>query len=263
MLEREISNVPLERAAAKIILQCCIGRSVRPLTAKGIVHRDMKPENIFLIERDGRPRVRQDRGLRHREDERHRDARGAGSEAHQDGDDLRNPEYMSPEQAAGKPLDHRVDVYALAVILYEMLTGRVPFVGDTFMGILTQHMFEAPPAMHDVNPRIDVPDSIMGFVNRGLAKDPEQRFQTCEEMGEALREALAGRTVGSSSYASYASASSLPPSGSQFTETTSITEVTQSPSRSIQLGVAAGLAILLFISLGAGGRVLSDATDRD
>jgi serine/threonine-protein kinase len=102
------------------------------------------------------------------------------------------PEYMSPEQAAGKSLDHRVDIYALSVILYELLTGRVPFSGDTFMGVLTQHMFETPPALWQANPALQVPESVEAFIRKGLAKDPGERFQTCDEMITALEQAVRG-----------------------------------------------------------------------
>lgn len=192
VLERE-GHLPLERAA-NILRQCC--KALGAAHAKGIVHRDMKPENIFLTERDGRSDFVKivDFGIAKMSDI---ETPGApGRKLTKTGMIFGTPEYMSPEQAAGKPnLDHRVDIYALAVIFFEMITGRVPFVGDTFMGILTQHMFEDPPAFEDVNPRVAVPEAIRAFVYRGLAKDPGDRFQSCDEMAAALEEALAGRAA--------------------------------------------------------------------
>ncbi|MEQ9081005.1 MAG: serine/threonine-protein kinase [Sandaracinaceae bacterium] len=201
VLQRE-GQLPLARAA-DIILQCC--KALGAAHSKGIVHRDMKPENIFLTERDGRHDFVKivDFGIAKMSDI---ETDGApGRKLTKTGMIFGTPEYMSPEQAAGKELDHRVDVYALAVILFEMLTGRVPFVGDTFMGILTQHMFEDPPPMHDVNPHVDVPEAVVGFIYRGLAKDADQRYQSCDEMGGCLSEAMAGRFEGSTTYVGYGS----------------------------------------------------------
>ncbi len=188
VLERE-GFVELERAVT-IVLQCC--KALGAAHAKGIVHRDMKPENVFLTERDGRVDFVKivDFGIAKMSDIETPGA--SGRKLTKTGMIFGTPEYMSPEQAAGKPLDHRVDIYALAVMLFEMLTGGVPFVGDTFMGILTQQMFEEPPTFESVNPHVEVPPAIAAFIYRGLAKDPAERFQTCEEMSEALREAMDG-----------------------------------------------------------------------
>ncbi|HJL19171.1 MAG TPA: serine/threonine-protein kinase, partial [Sandaracinaceae bacterium LLY-WYZ-13_1] len=199
VLSRE-GHLPIARAA-DVILQCC--KALGAAHAKGIVHRDMKPENIFLTERDGRTDFVKlvDFGIAKMSDI---ETPGApGRKLTKTGMIFGTPEYMSPEQAAGKELDHRVDIYALAVIMFEMITGRVPFVGDTFMGILTQHMFEDPPALVDVNPHVDVPAPVADFIYRGLSKEADARYQTCAEMAEALQAALAGRSTGAATYLGY------------------------------------------------------------
>ncbi len=175
--------------AADILAQCC--RALSAAHQKGIVHRDMKPENVFLTQRDGRPDFVKivDFGIAKMSDI---ETTGApGRKLTKTGMIFGTPEYMSPEQAAGKAeLDHRVDIYALGVIFYEVLTGRVPFVGDTFMGVLTQHMFEPVPTLAETNPNVKVPAAIEAFIGRALAKNPDERFQTCEEMYAALDEAM-------------------------------------------------------------------------
>ena len=104
----------------------------------GIVHRDLKPENVFLVGGPDR-----DEGRRAHRRLRGRDDPGAGRSTKM-GIVFGTPHYMSPEQAAGQPVDHRADIYALGVIMYVMFTGRVPFVADTYMGVLTQHMYVKP-----------------------------------------------------------------------------------------------------------------------
>jgi serine/threonine protein kinase len=230
-----LGQLPLTRAA-DILLQCC--RALSAAHAKGIVHRDMKPENIFLTTRDERPDFVKivDFGIAKMSDI---ETKGApGRKLTKTGMIFGTPEYMSPEQAAGRPLDHRVDIYALAVILFEMLTGTVPFVGDTFMGVLTQHMFEDPPSPVDICPGLWVPEGILEFIARGLAKDPAARFQTCGEMEEALRTALSGRSLGTKTHVGFGDdvgmrvSPSSPPvlelsPGLSFADTDS-TELTQS-----------------------------------
>jgi len=93
---------------------------------------------------------------------------------------------MSPEQAKGDKPDHRVDIYAVGCILYEMLTGDVPFHADTFMGVLTKHMFEAPMPLGQRAPQSNVPPDVEAVVMKALAKDRDQRFQTMKEMSIAL-----------------------------------------------------------------------------
>lgn len=159
--------------------------------AAGIVHRDMKPDNCFRIKRGsnadfikvldfGIAKVTSDEG------------EGGGKNLTRTGMIFGTPEYMSPEQAKGEKVDHRVDVYALGIILYELLTGRVPFTADTFMGILTKHMFEPPAAPSTVVPSIEVPEQVEAIILKALQKDREYRFQSMEEMGAAIEKVGSG-----------------------------------------------------------------------
>ena len=186
ILAREHTLAP--KRAVKIIMQCC--RALGAAHSKGIVHRDMKPENIFLVSREGVDDFVKivDFGIAKMSDI---ETQGApGRKLTKTGMIFGTPEYMSPEQAAGKPLDHRVDVYALGVILYEMICGRVPFVGDTFMGVLTQHMFEQPPPLRSVNPSVRVPAELEEVIFHTLAKDPAQRYESTDELARALQNAM-------------------------------------------------------------------------
>lgn len=188
VLAREGALGPLRIIA--LASQCC--RALGAAHAKGIVHRDMKPENVFLISRDSEEFVKiVDFGIAKMSDI---ETSGApGRKLTKTGMIFGTPEYMSPEQAAGKELDHRVDIYAMGVILYELVTGRVPFVGDTFMGVLTQHMFEEPPPLKEVNAQLRCSAELEMVIFKALAKDPAQRYQSMEELGQALEEAKNGR----------------------------------------------------------------------
>lgn len=174
--------MPFDRAR-HIATQIC--RALGAAHAKGIIHRDMKPENVFLVERERRMDFVKilDFGIAKISS---LDSEAGGSRLTRTGMIFGTPEYMSPEQARGDRPDHRVDVYAMGCILYEMLTGDVPFHADTFMGVLTRHMFDAPEPMSQRNPAIALPPGVEEVVMRALAKDREQRFQTMKEFSLAL-----------------------------------------------------------------------------
>lgn len=172
------------------------GQCARALSAahsKGIVHRDMKPENIFLTQRPERPDFPKivDFGIAKMSDI---ETSGApGRKLTKTGMIFGTPEYMSPEQAAGKGLDHRVDVYAMGVIMFELVTGRVPFVGDTFMGVLTQHMFESPPPLREVNAHLECSRELELIIFKCLSKDPDDRYPDMDTLAEALDDAKFGK----------------------------------------------------------------------
>ncbi|MCB9593494.1 MAG: serine/threonine protein kinase [Sandaracinaceae bacterium] len=249
VLEKE-GTLDLERAV-DIILQCC--KALGAAHAKGIVHRDMKPENIFLTKKDDRDDFVKlvDFGIAKMSDI---ETPGApGRKLTKTGMIFGTPEYMSPEQAAGKSLDHRVDIYALAVILFEMITGRVPFIGDTFMGILTQHMFEDPPELQDVNPNVRVPEPIVAFLWKGLAKEADHRYASCEEMATALRGAMEGRAIGSATYLGYGeSVPSRAPSKPRVVDPESATREVPLPPSSSRGLVLGGVVAMLLIGGTAG-----------
>jgi len=181
-------HAPLSWPRARdIALQISMGMTAAH--AKGVVHRDMKPANVFRIDRSGAEFIKVlDFGLA----KVIRPEKSVGEALTQTGMLFGTPEYMSPEQAQGGRHDHRVDIYALGVILFEMLTGRPPFRADTFMGLLQQHTFDPPPRPSDVAPHAGIPPAAEAVVLKALQKDPALRFQTMTEMAEALRAASSG-----------------------------------------------------------------------
>jgi len=170
--------------AKPIMLQIC--DALAAAHDAGIIHRDMKPENCFRIRRGSNEDFVKvlDFGIAKVTSD---EEGGSGRNLTRTGMIFGTPEYMSPEQAKGEKVDHRVDIYALGVILYELLTGKVPFSSDTFMGVLTKHMFEAPPAPRVANPVVEIPDEVEAIILKALQKDREYRFQSLREMATAIR----------------------------------------------------------------------------
>ena len=155
----------------------------------GIVHRDLKPDNVMLTER-GRDKdvVRVlDFGIAKMRDE-NRQTVNAMTRA---GDLVGTPQYMAPEQIRGETVDGRTDVYALGAMLYEMLTGRLPFEAPTVMAILSKHLLDNPEPPTRRRPDLGLPPVLDGLVMAALAKDPAQRPPTMERFGEDLTALLA------------------------------------------------------------------------
>ncbi|MBL0214211.1 MAG: serine/threonine protein kinase [Myxococcales bacterium] len=145
---------------------------------KGIVHRDLKPDNIFVTP-GGRPKVL-DFGIAKLSDS----APGTGTAT---GSLLGTPHYMAPEQAAGKPVDHRADLYAMGVILFECATGHKPFLADSLFDLLRKHVEAPPPSPRQLRP--DMPPELEQLILVALAKAPEQRFASAQAMSMALQHA--------------------------------------------------------------------------
>jgi serine/threonine-protein kinase len=175
--------------ALKIATQIC--RALAAAHAQGIVHRDLKPENVFLIARDGAADVVKvlDFGIaKTTEAEAARERRLTSP-----GMAMGTPEYMSPEQAAGRAADARCDVYALGAIMYEMTTGIPPYSGDNFMEILTKKATQDPPPPFNV--RKDLSQTVSDLVMAAMARNPEDRPQTMEKLEYELNKALSGRGI--------------------------------------------------------------------
>src|SRR5437667_2750047 len=182
---RSLKELIVARGPAPIHLAVDYGRQVlaaiRFAHRHGIVHRDIKPHNV-LVDADGRVKVT-DFGI----------ARAGASQMTEAGSIVGTAQSLSPEQARGTDVDQRSDLYSLGVVLYELLTGTLPFNGDTPVEIAMKHLSTVPEAPSERRP--DIPRDLDLIVMRALAKDPDDRYASAEEMDADLERFLRGAAV--------------------------------------------------------------------
>ena len=158
----------------------------------GIIHRDIKPDNILLTGAGEAETAKVlDFGIAKMKESALGDS---GAVATRTGMVVGTPQYISPEQAMGRrgsDLDGRADLYSLGVVLYEMVTGRLPFESDTAMGIILHHLQTPPPEPREVRPDLGIPDSLSAVLMRALQKEPDKRFPSATAMATALQQVLA------------------------------------------------------------------------
>jgi len=171
-------------------IACKLADALSAAHAANVVHRDLKPENVFLV-RSTTGKTGTD------EDVRIVDFGAAkivgGSKLTRPGVVFGTPYYMSPEQAGGQSVDARADVYSLGVLLYEMVTGAVPFEADTYMGVLTKHLFAAPTRPSERAPAGVQLGDLEAVVLRALEKDPGDRYPSMTELAAAITRAMEGK----------------------------------------------------------------------
>jgi serine/threonine protein kinase len=168
----------------KILIQCCA--SLAEAHSIGIIHRDIKPDNVFLLNMAGSPdfvKLLDFSVAKLLEGDRMKTQAGVV---------FGTPQYMSPEQGRGLPLDARSDLYALGVLAYEMLIGTVPFNDDNPMTVIQMHLHGAIPPMPD-----SVPYQVQQIVRRALEKDAARRYQSSGEMMQHCQQVFAGLNQGS------------------------------------------------------------------
>jgi eukaryotic-like serine/threonine-protein kinase len=174
LLERE-GPLPVRQA---LELAIGVARALAFAHEHGIVHRDVKPQNV-LLNGDGRAKVT-DFGIA-----RSLDVAGVT----QAGTVLGTSNYIAPEQASGREVEPATDVYSLGVVLFELLTGRVPFAGESFVSVAMRHVTEPPPSVLELRP--DCPARVAAAVDRALEKDPADRFPTMDAFAAELEACLA------------------------------------------------------------------------
>jgi serine/threonine-protein kinase len=182
---RSLKELIVARGPAPIHLAVEYARqilaAIRFAHRHGIVHRDIKPHNV-LVDAEGRLKVT-DFGI----------ARAGASQMTEAGSIIGTAQYLSPEQAKGAPVDQTSDLYSVGVVLYELLTGVVPFSGETPVEIAMKHLSTVPPPPSAK--RKDVPRDLDLVVMRALAKDPAERYQSAEEMDADLRRISRGTAI--------------------------------------------------------------------
>jgi serine/threonine protein kinase len=173
---REAKRLPIERSIA-IAEQVATGLAYAH--EKGIIHRDIKPDNLMMLS-DDHVKI-MDFGIAH--------LRGSSIRT-RTGVSMGTPQFMSPEQAAGKPVDARSDLYSLAVVLYSMVTGELPFTGDSPVAVALKHIQDPPRRPSEINPAI--PPTLDSIILKGMAKRPVERYQSAEELRQDLARFASG-----------------------------------------------------------------------
>ena len=178
--DREVQGGPMDiPAGIEILRQVCAG--LHHAHELQIIHRDLKPENIMLVAEDGQPEraVVMDFGLA-----KERRADPAIAKLTATGIILGTPEFMSPEQIRGKPLDARSDLYALGIVAFEMFSGKLPFQGRNAQEMMIARLRGQPLTLRQLRP--DIPATVERALTRAMETNPEARFATALEFAEAL-----------------------------------------------------------------------------
>jgi serine/threonine protein kinase len=208
---------------------------------KGIIHRDIKPENIMVFEEeDGTLSAKiLDFGI----------AKLQGTMANPDfatktGAAMGTPFYMSPEQCRGVDVDHRTDIYALGIIMFEMFAGQLPFKANSYIELVNKHLFASPPELRSLNPEASA--QLEAFIMRCIAKNPDERPQTMKQFLSELSELVP------SLHRTHQSAVRLTPiSDTPYTPTDAGSPPSGAPKPRGRLGLV--LALLAVVVLGGGG----------
>jgi len=170
---------------AKIMIQVC--SALAEAHEQNVIHRDLKPENIMIVDHRGTEFVKVlDFGIAKIQDPDEKPEQALT----QAGMVCGTPEYMSPEQARGQKLDHRSDLYALGVVVYQLATGELPFNADTAIGIVTKHILEQPDPPRQKYPQLNIHPDLEAIILKAMAKNVDERFSTAMEMVQAFEELL-------------------------------------------------------------------------
>ncbi|WP_428263474.1 serine/threonine-protein kinase [Haliangium sp.] len=183
-LDARLSRGPLSLPdAVAIVREVC--RGLDAAHRAGVIHRDLKPENIFLARvPEGEQAKILDFGLAK--------LQSGDPKLTRTGTFVGTPYYIAPEQATGNPVDARADIYAVGVMLYELATGELPFTADTAMGVIHQHITEAPEPPRERAPGRRIPAALEAVVLRCMAKSPGDRYPSVEALAEALDQIILG-----------------------------------------------------------------------
>jgi eukaryotic-like serine/threonine-protein kinase len=181
---------------------------------QALIHRDLKPANLMVVDHDSpREKIKvMDFGLA-----KLVEPEGAIGEYHASSAEFAvgTPGYICPEQVKGEPVDHRGDIYSVGVMMYELLTGRLPFVGPTSMDLMLAHATELPPRFADLNLPVQIPEPVEAVVFLCLEKDPKDRPQSPRELAELFDTALSLDQSGMTG-SGHRPAAEQPPAGLQL-----------------------------------------------